>query len=70
MQTSIQVLSTVLLTNRRKDSLEVVGCDDAVLVDVDDAKGLLELLDLLLAEQGEDVRAGLLGLLSFGRLQI
>merc|ERR1719205_72983 len=35
--------------------LEVGGSDDAVLVVVDDAEGLLELLDLLLAEQGEDV---------------
>merc|ERR1712024_312863 len=33
--------------------LEVGGSDDAVLVVVDDAEGLLELLDLLLAEQGE-----------------
>ena len=35
--------------------LEVGGSDDAVLVVVDDAEGLLELLDLLLGEQGEDV---------------
>merc|ERR1719431_1276160 len=35
--------------------LEVGGSDDTVLVVVDDAEGLLELLDLLLAEQGEDV---------------
>jgi len=50
-------------------SLEVVGSDDAVLVGVDDAEGLLELLDLLLAEEGEDVRPWLLGLLSLRRLE-
>ncbi len=35
--------------------LEVAGGDDAVLVGVHDAKGLLELLDLLLGEVLEDV---------------
>ena len=51
--------------------LEVGGGYDAVLVVVDDAERLLELLDLLLAEQGEDVRARLLGLLgSFRRLRM
>jgi hypothetical protein len=58
------VKSAFVPTYWGEGSLEVVGSDDAVLVGVDDAEGLLELLDLLLAEEGEDVRPGLLGLLS------
>ena len=57
-------------TDRGEGLLEVVGSDDAVLVGVDDAEGLLELLDLLLAEEREDVGARLLGLLTLGRLPI
>ncbi len=36
-------------------NLEVTGSDDSVLVDVHDAEGFLELLDLLLGEVLEDV---------------
>merc|ERR1719391_1878176 len=50
-------------SNIHKGSFEVVGSDDAILVDINDTKCFLEFLDLLLTEQGEDVRSGLLGLL-------
>ena len=50
------------LANVAEGGLEVTGGDDAVLVGVHDADSLLELLDLLLGEEGEDVGAGLLGL--------
>jgi len=60
-------VSSITVTYRTSDTLEggleVGGGDDAVLVVVDDAECLLELLDLFLAEQGEDVGARLLGLL-------
>jgi hypothetical protein len=58
-----------LLTNGGKGSFEIVGSDDTILVRINNAKGLLELLDLLLAEEREDVGSGLLGLFSFGRLK-
>ena len=38
-----------------KGLFQVGGGDDSVLVVVDDAERLLELLDLLLGEEGEDV---------------
>lgn len=41
--------------------LQVRGADDAVLVRVHNAKCFLELLNLLLGEQLEDVRAAALG---------
>ena len=57
-------------SNIHKGSFEVVGSDDAILVDINDTKCFLEFLDLLLTEQGEDVRSGLLGLLgSFSGLK-
>ena len=49
--------------NVDKGGLEVRGCDDAILVNINDAKGFLELLDLLLAEECEDVGTRLLRLL-------
>jgi len=56
------------LTDRREGRLEVGSSDDSILVVVNDTESLLELLDLLLAEEGEDVGAALLGLLgSFRR---
>ena len=49
--------------NVDKGGHEVLGCDDAVLVNVNDAKGFLELLNLLLTEECEDVGTRLLSLL-------
>ena len=46
-----------------KGLFQVRSGDDSVLVVVDDAERLLELLDLFLTEQGEDVGTRLLGLL-------
>lgn len=45
------------LAHGREGGLQVGGGDDAVLVRVHDAERLLELLDLLLGEEGEDVAA-------------
>ena len=50
-------------TDADEGGLQIVGGDDAILVNVDDAESLLELLDLFLTEQGEDVGTRLLGLL-------
>ena len=49
--------------NVDKGGHEVLGCDDAVLVNVNDAEGFLELLNLLLTEECEDVGTRLLSLL-------
>lgn len=49
--------------NVDKGGHEVLGCDDAVLVNVNDAKGFLKLLNLFLTEEGEDVGTRLLSLL-------
>ena len=43
------------LADGGEGGLQVGGGDDAVLVGVHDTEGLLELLDLLLGEEGEDV---------------
>merc|ERR1719468_154002 len=44
--------------------LQVVSGHNTILVSIDDTESLFELLDLFLAEQGEDVGTGSLGLLS------
>ena len=55
--------------NGSKGSFQVVCGDDSILVNVNDTESFFELLDLLLAEEGKDVWAGLLGLLGSLRLQ-
>ena len=57
-------------TNVDEGSLEVISCDNTILVHINDAKGFLEFLDLLLTEEREDVRTRLLCLLrSLSRLE-